>query len=105
MSTQKYPNWLVPIEIKNSDNFKWLIKSIAFKTFIAFGTIAASSFIIIPWSIDVTTKIVISTILGAALAWVFNFYTKNKIRIVMYRYIELMEDYAQEYQNQKEKNQ
>lgn len=93
------------IKIKNSNNFKWLIKSIAFNTFIIFGTIAVSSFIIIPWSIDITTKIVISTILGAALAWVFNFYTKNRIKTVMYRYIELIEDYAQDYQNQKEKNQ
>lgn len=91
------------IKIKNSDNFKWLIKSVGFNTFIAFGTIAASSFITIPWSIDVTTKIVISTILGAALAWVYNFYTKNRIKAVMYRYIELIEDYAQDYQNQKEK--
>ncbi len=93
------------IKIKNSNNFKWLIRSIAFNTFIIFGTIAVSSFIIIPWSIDITTKIVISTILGAALAWVFNFYTKNRIKTVMYRYIELIEDYAQDYQNQKEKNQ
>ena len=93
------------IKIKNSNNFKWLIKSITFNTFIIFGTIAVSSFIIIPWSIDITTKIVISTILGAALAWVFNFYTKNRIKTVMYRYIELIEDYAQDYQNQKEKNQ
>lgn len=93
------------IKIKNSNNFKWLIKSITFNTFIIFGTIAVSSFIIIPWSIDITTKIVISTILGAALAWVFNFYIKNRIKTVMYRYIELIEDYAQDYQNQKEKNQ
>lgn len=68
------------IKIKNSNNFKWLIKSITFNTFIIFGTIAVSSFIIIPWSIDITTKIVISTILGAALAWVFNFYTKIESR-------------------------
>lgn len=90
------------IEIKNSDNFKWLIKTIAFNTFITFGTVTTSSFIIIPWSIDVTTKIVISTILGAALTWVFNFYTKNKIKTVMYRYIELIEEYAQEYQQQQQ---
>lgn len=93
------------IKIKNSDNFRWLIKSVAFITFIIFGTIAAASFIIIPWSIDVTTKIVISTILGAAFAWVFNFYTKNRIKAVTYRYIELIEDYTQDYQKQKEKNQ
>lgn len=93
------------IEIKNSDNFKRQRKLIAFNTFITFGTIANSSFIIIPWSIDVITRIVISTILGAALAWVFNFATKNRIKMVMYRYIELMEEFSQDYQNQKEKNQ
>lgn len=96
------------IKIKNSDNFRWLIKSIGFHTFIAFGTITASSFTtftIIPWSIDVITRIVISTILGATSAWVYNFYTKNRIKTVLYRYFELIEDYAQDYQNQKEKNQ
>lgn len=93
------------IEIKNSNNFKWLIKSIGFHTFIIFGTITASSFTIIPWSIDVITRIVISTILGATSAWVYNFYTKNRIKRVLYRYFELIEDYAQDYQNQKEKNQ
>lgn len=93
------------IKIKNSNNFKWLIKSIGFHTFIIFGTITASSFTIIPWSIDVITRIVISTILGATSAWVYNFYTKNRIKRVLYRYFELIEDYAQDYQNQKEKNQ
>lgn len=93
------------IEIKNSDNFKRQRKLIAFNTFITFGTIANSSFIIIPWSIDVITRIVISIILGAVLAWVFNFVTKNRIKMVMYRYIELMEEFSQDYQNQKEKNQ
>jgi hypothetical protein len=93
------------IEIKNSNNFKWLIKSIGFHTFIIFGTITASSFTIIPWSIDVITRIVMSTILGATSAWVYNFYTKNRIKRVLYRYFELIEDYAQDYQNQKEKNQ
>ncbi len=93
------------IEIKNSDNFKRQRKLIAFNTFITFGTIANSSFIITPWSIDVITRIVISIILGAVLAWVFNFVTKNRIKMVMYRYIELMEEFSQDYQNQKEKNQ
>ena len=93
------------IKIKNSNNFKWLIKSIGFHTFIIFGTITASLFTIIPWSIDVITRIVISTILGATSAWVYNFYTKNRIKMVMYRYIELMEEFSQDYQNQKEKNQ
>ncbi|WP_424653583.1 hypothetical protein [Capnocytophaga sputigena] len=101
----KEEEMLEHIEIKNSDNFKRQRKLIAFNTFITFGTIANSSFIIIPWSIDVITRIVISIILGAVLAWVFNFVTKNRIKMVMYRYIELMEEFSQDYQNQKEKNQ
>ena len=34
------------------------------------------------------------------LAWVFNFSIKNKIKTIMYTYIELMEEYARDYQKQ-----
>jgi hypothetical protein len=88
------------ISIKNSDKFRWLMKSMALHTFFIFATIAACSFLVLPWSIDVIPRIAISVVLGATLAWVFNFSAKNKIKTIMYRYIELMEEYARDYQKQ-----
>lgn len=88
------------IHIKNSDKFRWLMKSMALHTFIIFATIATCSLLIMPWSIDMITRIAISIVLGATLAWVFNFSIKNKIKTIMYRYIELMEEYARDYQKQ-----
>ena len=88
------------IRIKNSDKFRWLMKSMALHTFIIFATIATCSLLIMPWSIDMIARIAISIVLGVTLAWVFNFSIKNKIKTIMYRYIELMEEYARDYQKQ-----
>lgn len=88
------------IRIKNSDKFRWLMKSMALHTFIIFATIATCSFLIMPWSIDMIARIAISIVLGVTLAWVFNFSIKNKIKTIMYRYIELVEEYARDYQKQ-----
>lgn len=88
------------IRIKNSDKFRWLMKSMALHTFIIFATIATCSLLIMPWSIDMIARIAISIVLGVTLAWVFNFSIKNKIKTIMYRYIELVEEYARDYQKQ-----
>lgn len=88
------------ISLKNSDKFRWLMKSMALHTFFIFATIVTCSLLVLPWSIDIITRIAISVVLGATLAWVFNFSAKNKIKTIMYRYIELMEEYARDYQKQ-----
>ena len=88
------------ISFKNSDKFRWLMKSMALHTFVIFATITTCSLLVLPWSIDIITRIAISVVLGATLAWVFNFSVKNKIKTIMYRYIELMEEYARDYQEQ-----
>ena len=90
------------IELKNSDKFRRLVRELPIQSLIifAFIIVVVSSFI--PSSISTVTAIGISIIVASILAYINYSFFKKKINKIMYRYIELIEEYAQEYQQQQQ---
>lgn len=90
------------IELKNSDKFRRLVRELPIQSLIIFAFIIVMVSSFIPSSISTVTAIGISIIVASILAYIHYSFFKKKINKIMYRYIELIEEYAQEYQQQQQ---
>jgi hypothetical protein len=90
------------IELKNSDKFRRLVRELPIQSLIifAFIIVMVNSFILS--LVSTVTAIGISVIVASILAYIHYSFFKNKIKKIMNRYIELIEEYAQEYQQQQQ---